>query len=40
MLQKIVDNAAEATGEFIGNKIVNKTVKQKPVPNKKSMLQK
>ena len=30
----------EATGEFIGNRIVNKTVKQKPVPNKKSMLKK
>ena len=28
---KVVHKAAEATGEFIGNKIANKNVKTKPV---------
>ena len=30
---KVADEAAGATGEFIGNKIGNKIVKQKPVAN-------
>ena len=33
MDHKVADEAAGATGEFIGNKIGNKIVKQKPVAN-------
>ena len=31
---KVAHNAAEATGEVIGNKITNKISKPKPVPDK------
>ena len=31
--KKLVHKAAGATGEFIGNKIVDKIVKRKPVPD-------
>ena len=31
--QKVVHYAAEATGKFIGNKIADKFVKLKPVPD-------
>ena len=32
--QKVVHKTANATGELIGNKIVKKIVKPKPVPDK------
>ena len=35
---KVVDTAAEATGAFIGNKIVDKIVKPKPVTSIKNMV--
>ena len=35
---KVVDRAAEATGAFIGNKIVDKIVKPKPVTSIKNMV--
>ena len=31
--QKVADKAAEATREFRGNKITNKTTKSKPAPD-------
>ena len=31
--RKVAHRASEATDEFIGNKIANKIVKPKPVPN-------
>ena len=31
--KKIANKAAEATGEFIGNKITDKILKTKPVPD-------
>ena len=31
--KKVVQKAAETTGHFIGNKIAEKTVKQKPIPD-------
>ena len=31
--KKVADKAAEATREFIGNKITNKIAKSKPVPD-------
>ena len=34
--KKVIHKAAEAGGEFIGNKITDKTVKQKPLPAKNS----
>ena len=34
--QKVVHKTAEATGEFIGNKIADKIVKPKPVPDDNS----
>ena len=34
--QKVFDEAAEATGDFIGNEIVNKLVKPKPVIDENS----
>ena len=34
--KKLVHKAAEATGEFIGNKIADKITKRKPVPDENS----
>ena len=34
--QNVVHEATEATGKFIGNKIVDKIVKSKPVPDENS----
>ena len=34
--KKVVHKAAEITGEFLGNKTANKTVKQKPVIDENS----
>ena len=31
--QKVTQKAAEATGELIGHRIVNKVIKPKPVPD-------
>ena len=33
VLEKVVDKADEARSEFVGNKIADKIVKPKPVPN-------
>ena len=35
-LKKVVHKAAEATGEFIGNKVADKIVKPKPAPEANS----
>ena len=34
--KRVVHKAAESAGDFIGNKIVNKIVKPKPVPDANS----
>ena len=31
--KKVIHNAAKVTGEFIGNKLADKVVKPKPVPD-------
>ena len=31
--KKVIHNAAETTGEFIGNQITDKVVKSKPMPD-------
>ena len=35
--KKVIHKVAEAISEFIGNKIMNKTVKPKPLPDENSM---
>ena len=35
--KKVAHKVAETTSEFIGNKIINKTVRPKPLPDENSM---